>query len=201
MQTSMFTLLHHTLSYKKKTCGQQEPVSFPLFLWLMIRIVLLSTFIYFKGDCLWKVDSYVLVPVISTIFSQNAVLALDSSALDIDQVENLIKFCPTKEEMETLKVCIFSLYLLLSHTHMHTHAPPYMHSHMCLWAAITNQVVLMLSPCLACSFCISPFLWRVLPCLKCHWWYKELSEFLLLVPSRQYIFSSIFFSSVDKILQ
>ncbi|XP_056174434.1 formin-like protein 14 isoform X2 [Syzygium oleosum] len=34
----------------------------------------------------------------------NAVLALDSSALDIDQVENLIKFCPTKEEMETLKL-------------------------------------------------------------------------------------------------
>nr|GEU29213.1 hypothetical protein [Tanacetum cinerariifolium] len=33
----------------------------------------------------------------------NAVLALDATALDIDQVENLIKFCPTKEEMETLK--------------------------------------------------------------------------------------------------
>ncbi|KAL3619127.1 Formin-like protein 14 [Castilleja foliolosa] len=33
----------------------------------------------------------------------NAILALDSSVLDIDQVENLIKFCPTKEEMETLK--------------------------------------------------------------------------------------------------
>nr|POF23323.1 formin-like protein 14 [Quercus suber] len=33
----------------------------------------------------------------------SAVLALDSSVLDIDQVENLIKFCPTKEEMETLK--------------------------------------------------------------------------------------------------
>ncbi|KAF5192350.1 Formin-like protein, partial [Thalictrum thalictroides] len=32
-----------------------------------------------------------------------AVLALDTSALDIDQVENLIKFCPTKEEMELLK--------------------------------------------------------------------------------------------------
>ncbi|KAF6158661.1 hypothetical protein GIB67_040175 [Kingdonia uniflora] len=31
------------------------------------------------------------------------VLALDTSALDIDQVENLIKFCPTKEEMEMLK--------------------------------------------------------------------------------------------------
>uniref|UniRef100_A0A0R0IHC6 Formin-like protein n=1 Tax=Glycine max TaxID=3847 RepID=A0A0R0IHC6_SOYBN len=32
-----------------------------------------------------------------------AVLALDSAILDIDQVENLIKFCPTKEEMEMLK--------------------------------------------------------------------------------------------------
>ncbi|KAI7996336.1 DEAD-box ATP-dependent RNA helicase 46 [Camellia lanceoleosa] len=34
---------------------------------------------------------------------QNAVLALDSSALDIDLVENLIKFCPAKEEMTMLK--------------------------------------------------------------------------------------------------
>lgn len=33
----------------------------------------------------------------------SSVLALDDSALDIDQVENLIKFCPTKEEMEVLK--------------------------------------------------------------------------------------------------
>ncbi|KAE8699079.1 Formin-like protein 6 [Hibiscus syriacus] len=33
----------------------------------------------------------------------SAILALDSSVLDIDQVENLIKFCPTKEEMELLK--------------------------------------------------------------------------------------------------
>ncbi|XP_027338399.1 formin-like protein 13 [Abrus precatorius] len=32
-----------------------------------------------------------------------SVLALDESALDIDQVENLIKFCPTKEEIEILK--------------------------------------------------------------------------------------------------
>ncbi|KAJ7958495.1 Formin-like protein [Quillaja saponaria] len=31
------------------------------------------------------------------------VLALDESVLDVDQVENLIKFCPTKEEMELLK--------------------------------------------------------------------------------------------------
>ncbi|KAG6389555.1 hypothetical protein SASPL_151026 [Salvia splendens] len=33
----------------------------------------------------------------------NSVLALDVSALDADQVENLIKFCPTKEEIELLK--------------------------------------------------------------------------------------------------
>ncbi|KAL2939997.1 Formin-like protein 17 [Bienertia sinuspersici] len=33
----------------------------------------------------------------------NSVLVLDDSALDVDQVENLIKFCPTKEEMELLK--------------------------------------------------------------------------------------------------
>jgi len=29
---------------------------------------------------------------------------MDESILDADQVENLIKFCPTKEEMELLKV-------------------------------------------------------------------------------------------------
>ncbi|KAL6207314.1 hypothetical protein ACLB2K_018272 [Fragaria x ananassa] len=34
---------------------------------------------------------------------KSSVLALDESALDVDQVENLIKFCPTKEEMELLK--------------------------------------------------------------------------------------------------
>ncbi|KAJ8514006.1 hypothetical protein OPV22_004440 [Ensete ventricosum] len=33
----------------------------------------------------------------------SAVLALDDSLLDADQVENLIKFCPTKEEMELIK--------------------------------------------------------------------------------------------------
>lgn len=31
-------------------------------------------------------------------------LNLEESALDADQVENLIKFCPTREEMELLKV-------------------------------------------------------------------------------------------------
>lgn len=35
---------------------------------------------------------------------QAAALAMDESILDADQVENLIKFCPTKEEMELLKV-------------------------------------------------------------------------------------------------
>ncbi|KAL6847320.1 hypothetical protein ACP4OV_023173 [Aristida adscensionis] len=33
----------------------------------------------------------------------SAALALDDSILDADQVENLIKFCPTKDEMELLK--------------------------------------------------------------------------------------------------
>ncbi|XP_012699453.1 formin-like protein 5 [Setaria italica] len=33
----------------------------------------------------------------------SAALALDQLTLDVDQVENLIKFCPTKEEMELLK--------------------------------------------------------------------------------------------------
>ncbi|KAI3513867.1 hypothetical protein L1887_12082 [Cichorium endivia] len=32
------------------------------------------------------------------------VLALDDSAMDVDQVDNLIKFCPTKEEMELIKI-------------------------------------------------------------------------------------------------
>ncbi|CAE6090280.1 unnamed protein product [Arabidopsis arenosa] len=32
-----------------------------------------------------------------------AVLAMDESVLDVDQIENLIRFCPTKEEMELLK--------------------------------------------------------------------------------------------------
>ncbi|XP_038712401.1 formin-like protein 13 [Tripterygium wilfordii] len=33
----------------------------------------------------------------------SSVLVLEDSALDVDQVDNLIKFCPTKEEMELLK--------------------------------------------------------------------------------------------------
>ncbi|CDP17897.1 unnamed protein product [Coffea canephora] len=33
----------------------------------------------------------------------SSVLTLDDSALDVDQVDNLIKFCPTKEEMDLIK--------------------------------------------------------------------------------------------------
>ncbi|KAK8962166.1 Formin-like protein 6 [Platanthera guangdongensis] len=33
----------------------------------------------------------------------NSVLALDDTVLDVDQVDNLIKFCPTNDEMELLK--------------------------------------------------------------------------------------------------
>ncbi|KAL7214669.1 hypothetical protein ACSBR1_026953 [Camellia fascicularis] len=43
----------------------------------------------------------------------NVVLALDSSALDLDQVENLIKFCPTKEEMTMLKLIAEKILELL----------------------------------------------------------------------------------------
>ncbi|KAF9597349.1 hypothetical protein IFM89_017252 [Coptis chinensis] len=43
----------------------------------------------------------------------SAILALDTSALDIDQIENLIKFCPTKEEMEMLKASSLSPSLLM----------------------------------------------------------------------------------------
>lgn len=40
-------------------------------------------------------------------------LDLEDSALDIDQVENLIKFCPTKEEMDLLKVSKFPKLIIL----------------------------------------------------------------------------------------
>jgi len=42
--------------------------------------------------------------MLHTIGFQGHVLALDDSVLYVDQVENLIKFCPTKEEMDQLKV-------------------------------------------------------------------------------------------------
>lgn len=42
---------------------------------------------------------------------QSFVLALDDSALDVDQVDNLIKFCPTKEEIDLLKV-LYDIFTL-----------------------------------------------------------------------------------------
>ena len=47
----------------------------------------------------------------SATILQSSVLALDDTALDADQLENLIKFCPTKEEMELLKVLKICAYL------------------------------------------------------------------------------------------
>lgn len=35
---------------------------------------------------------------------QNSVLSLEDSVLDAGRVDNLIKFCPTTEELEILKV-------------------------------------------------------------------------------------------------
>lgn len=49
-----------------------------------------------------------------TIVFQGAVLALDDSVLYVDQVENLIKFCPTKEETDQLKVS--NLFFMLTRT-------------------------------------------------------------------------------------
>ncbi|KAE8663438.1 Formin-like protein 17 [Hibiscus syriacus] len=47
--------------------------------------------------------SYHDVGISLTDCRQSAILALDDTALDPDQIENLIKFCPTKEEIELLK--------------------------------------------------------------------------------------------------
>ena len=63
---------------------------------------------------IWKLESRysVISDMVLTIdFLQSAALALDQSTLDVDQVENLIKFCPTKEEMELLKVHISTMLL------------------------------------------------------------------------------------------
>lgn len=61
--------------------------------------------------------SIISLPNRSKWISQAAVLAMDESVLDVDQVENLIKFCPTKEEMELLKVkldkIVTASYILL----------------------------------------------------------------------------------------
>ena len=50
------------------------------------------------------ISSILSADVVFHVYFQAAALAMDESVLDADQVENLIKFCPTKEEMELLKV-------------------------------------------------------------------------------------------------
>ncbi|XP_039063921.1 formin-like protein 17 [Hibiscus syriacus] len=47
---------------------------------------------------------YPLTLLNNSLDSQSAILALDDTALDPDQIENLIKFFPTKEEIELLKI-------------------------------------------------------------------------------------------------
>ena len=44
---------------------------------------------------------------------QSAILALDDAILDADQVDNLIKFTPTKEEIELLKVIVEIIFCCL----------------------------------------------------------------------------------------
>jgi uncharacterized protein (DUF1697 family) len=59
--------------------------------------------------------------------SQTSVLELEESALDTDQVENLIKFCPTKEEMEIIKVGIYIMMVhnsaLFKYLNVHDESP------------------------------------------------------------------------------
>jgi hypothetical protein len=45
-----------------------------------------------------------VVLMLTIVFFQGSVITLDDSSVDGDQVDYLIKFCPTKEEMELLKV-------------------------------------------------------------------------------------------------
>lgn len=83
-------------------------------------MTMLNTGIYHQNLLAFKtLDVFMKLGAALMIYflSQSAALALDDSILDVDQVENLIKFCPTKEEMELLKVQIiviaFIYYILL----------------------------------------------------------------------------------------
>jgi hypothetical protein len=64
-------------------------------------------------DCVWRADVYfmsLLITHINIFWAQSAILALDDTILDADQVENLIKFTPTKEEIELLKVIVMLIF-------------------------------------------------------------------------------------------
>ncbi|RID49943.1 hypothetical protein BRARA_H00704 [Brassica rapa] len=72
------------LHFYKKSTGRRSSISKPEKVQLQITEIMLTK---------------IKIPLPDML---SAVLALDSSVLDIDQVENLIKFCPTKEEMELI---------------------------------------------------------------------------------------------------
>jgi hypothetical protein len=61
-----------------------------------------------QSACYFVMFSYVIF--FCKWFLQSAILALDTSVLDSDQVENLIKFCPTNEEIEMLKVLLIAIF-------------------------------------------------------------------------------------------
>ncbi|KAK3020876.1 hypothetical protein RJ639_046273 [Escallonia herrerae] len=76
-------------------------------------------------------DAQPIEEQVASLAKAGLVLALDNSALDVDQVDNLIRFCPTKEEMDLLKNyngdkenlgkceqvggCVFTLHFLSSY--------------------------------------------------------------------------------------
>lgn len=56
-----------------------------------------------RGRLFTPLDGLLLSPGRSCCAAQDAILALDAVRLDPDQVDGLLKFCPTKEEAEMIK--------------------------------------------------------------------------------------------------
>ncbi|CDY27130.1 BnaA08g07680D [Brassica napus] len=90
--------LHDFLHFYKKSTGHRSSISKPE----KVQLVDLRR----ANNCEIMLTK-IKIPLPDML---SAVLALDSSVLDIDQVENLIKFCPTKEEMELLRQARSELY-------------------------------------------------------------------------------------------
>jgi len=78
--------------------SSQSPVKRDL-KWMSHSLLLMLDFVA-HYMCMYLLN---LLPSVY-LFPQSAALAMDETLLDADQVENLIKFCPTKEEMDLLKV-------------------------------------------------------------------------------------------------
>lgn len=118
MKSNLFWVIWPKKKKKRKKENYKlvisEVISFAALLLGSISALLFSAFWVFLVFSLAFTCEVDIPRAITYLHFQNAVLALDSSALDIDQVENLIKFCPTKEEMETLKVIPLSLSLSYS---------------------------------------------------------------------------------------